>query len=159
MTNQIEGQFELDIIGSEALFVEAQVMGVTCSARATSGDFQDRFAQIAESNFETVFDGTDSGTYSIQITPTPDQPKIMQLRRSYMTGVARAEFAIGADVTVSPPSGEAFTFTIASDETSATANSEPSSGCETNGKSLASAFDKSAILLMQKINAEMAGLD
>lgn len=156
VSERIIGDFEIDVQNPSALTIQAKVLGVTCSAVDTIGDFQDRFSKVSTAAMEPVFDVNSQGeTYLIEITLSPQTPTIMQLRRSYLSGVARVRFAMGADVLVTAPEGAQTSFSVATDETKVEVELEPTGTCSSNGQGLADAFEASTIELVKILRTKL----
>jgi hypothetical protein len=134
----IDERYEIQIANQSALSVNAIVLGNTCSAVDISGDFQERFGQILDQALAGVFTGKEgSGTTTISINIAPERPQVRMLRRSYVTGDARIDFAMAADVTVTRANGDPAEFHVSANTTRAQATEETAT-CDGGGPFISS---------------------
>lgn len=141
----------IQIADPSVLSLRATVLGNTCSAVGVSGDFQARFGEVLNLAVASVFTGgAQAGATTISISVAPETPQVRLLRRSYMSGDARVDFAMAADVVVTRANGAREQFRVSADATRAQA-SEPTMSCDGAARALAAAFDESAIKLATEV--------
>ena len=156
VSESIVGDFEIEIQNPSVLTIEAKVLGVTCSAVDTIGNFQERFSEVSIAGLDPIFrQDLEGAVYSIEATLSPQTPTIMQLRRAYMTGVARVRFAMGAEILVTDPNGDQTPIQVTSDETNVEVETQPTGTCSSNGQGLADAFEASTIELVKILRAKL----
>lgn len=147
----INERYEVRVIDPSVLSVNATVLGTTCSAVGVSGDFQDRFPQVMQQALGGVFAGNETaGATSISIALTPETPRVRMLRRGYVSGDARVDFAMAAHVVVTRANGEREEIHISPDSTRTQVDEETST-CDGAARALGAAFDQSASKLATQV--------
>lgn len=147
----INERIDVRVTDPSVLSVQATVLGNTCSAVGVSGDFQDRFNEVFAQAFAGVFVGDASaGATVVTVNVVPETPRVRLLRRSYMSGDARVDLALAADVTITRADGAQQQFRVSADDTRAQAD-EPTSSCDGAARGLARAFDDSAAKLATQV--------
>lgn len=147
----INERYQTHVTNPSTLSVTAVVLGNTCSAVRISGDFQERFDQVLDQALVGVFVGGETAdTTSISVNIVPDVARVRLLQRTFVTGDARVDFALAADVTVTRASGARTEFHIPASATHAQAT-ERTATCDGAAVALAHAFDDAATKLATQI--------
>jgi len=112
----IPGSYALKMVDDDVLVTNTQVMGGECQGYIGPNDFRMRFQRIGQAAFETIFEGKSGAGadrfYVISITPQTRVSRVIHIADGYLATKRRAEVYLGADVTVTPPSGPALQFDV-----------------------------------------------